>query len=78
MVQLDVGGEARVEHAMQLHGDVRFLGRVFGRAVDRDLLEADLGRSLAGDVRLGDRVDVEMPPGEAYLDLVPAGAVLVL
>ena len=54
--------DARIEHVVQLQRDVGVLGRVRGRGIDVDLVEADLLRALAGDFRIGDGLHVEMPP----------------
>ncbi len=45
-VELRIGGNPWLEHVMQLQRDIRIFGRVLGRTVDRDLLEADLARAL--------------------------------
>ena len=49
---------------MQLHRDVGILRRVGGRVGDAHLIEADLLRALSRDFRVGDRLDVQVPPRE--------------
>ena len=63
--QLRVGGKARIEIAVKLQRYVGFLRRVLRRAFHGHLLEADLARAFAGHLRVGDRLEVEVTPGEA-------------
>ena len=65
MPEFGVRGEARVEQAMKLQGNVGILGRIFGRALDSDLIEADPVRALPRDLVVGDRLHVEMTPRQA-------------
>jgi hypothetical protein len=51
--ELRVGRDLRVERVVQAQRDVGILGRVLGRAVDVDLVEADLARALAAHLVVG-------------------------
>ena len=53
-----------VENAVQLQRDIDILTRILRRLVDRDLVETDVSRALAGDVGVADRLHTEMAPGE--------------
>ncbi len=64
VVELGIGGDPRIQELVQLQRDVGILGRVGSRVVDAHLIEADLLRALAGHLRVGDRLDVQVPPRE--------------
>ena len=50
--------------AMELQRDIGVLGRIRGGLIQRDLVEVDLLRALAGNFSVGERLDAEMPPRE--------------
>ena len=64
VVELGIGGDARIQAAMELQRDVGVLGRVGRRIGDAHLVELDLLRALAGDLGVGDRLDVQVAPRE--------------
>ena len=49
---------------VQMHRHLGVLGSIVARALDLDLLEADLPHALAGHVLEGDRLALEMPGRE--------------
>ena len=55
-----LGDEARLQHAPQAQTNVRVLGGVFGRLVQRDARETDEIASRAGDRAKGDILVPEM------------------
>ncbi len=60
-----LGDEAGLEDVPEPQGDVGVLGGVFGRLVDRHLVEGDLRAAGAGDVLEGDRRVAEPALGQA-------------
>ncbi len=59
-----LGDEARLQRHPQAEGDVGVLGGIFGGAVERDLIEAELRLAGAGDLLEGDRRVAEQLLGE--------------
>src|SRR5665213_1836624 len=62
--ELGIALDRRQEMMVQAQRDVGILARIIGGVLHRHLVESDLRRTLAGDIRIRDRLPVEVPPRE--------------
>ena len=53
--------DARPQRLVQAERDLGVLGRILGRAVERHVVEADLARPLAADLRVRERAPAQVP-----------------
>ncbi len=70
VAQLVVLGHLGIQRAMQAQRDVGILGGVFGGAVERHFIEADLRRALAAHLFVGDGLEVQHALGQCVHAMV--------
>ena len=62
--QLRIGLDARIQHGVQMQGDIGVFGGIARGLLDIDLLETNLGRALACDLLVGDGSTIQVALGQ--------------